>query len=220
MLLMKPSIKCETITENPITLIQDAGRTCYQSETGNAKDFIKKIMDRGHLSVIEHASATYRVICDRGVTHEIVRHRLASYSQESTRYCKYGNGCKFIIPPWIDLDPGECYWEPDDGVLTYSDGISIDINTPNDVWLDALQMSQNSYSTLLAGGWSAQQARSVLPNSLKTEIVMTMNMREWLLFFTLRTDPKAHPQMREIAFLILKDIKKKVPVIFEGVSDE
>ena len=111
MILVKPSFEIVTITENPLQLIERAGRTCYKSESDITRDsavkFIERILKRGHESVIEHASMTVRIICDRGVTHEIVRHRLCGYSQESTRYCNYKGGVTFIIPPWVGISPGE-----------------------------------------------------------------------------------------------------------------
>ena len=133
------------------------------------------ILKRGHESVLEHASATARFICDRGVTHEIVRHRIASYSQESTRYCDYEGGhVAFVIPPWVDVEPGEC-----------------DFSEIRDIagmeWFNHMLDAEQAYKTLREGGWRPEQARSVLPNSLKTEIVMTANLREWRHFFKLRT---------------------------------
>ena len=108
MKLVKPSIEFLWMTDEPLfTLrfrtIEQAGRTCYKSEdkitNDSAEHFVRRIMKMSHLAMIEHASASYRVICDRGVTHEIVRHRLFSYAQESTRYCNYKSGVTFIIPP-------------------------------------------------------------------------------------------------------------------------
>ena len=186
--------------------IELAGRTSYKSEDHitnySAEEFVKMIMSRGHLSVIEHQFITVRVICDRGVSHEIVRHRLASYTQESTRYCNYTKG-KFgneitVIKP--------CFWNENDEKYL--------------IWKQTIEQTELSYNKLIQLGASPQEARSILPNSLKTEIVITMNLREWLHFFTLRTSEVAHPQMREIAIPILKEFQKKIPVIFDGFDIE
>jgi thymidylate synthase (FAD) len=185
--------------------LEKAGRTAYKSEDKITEDssykFVERIMTREHLSVIEHSFITVRVICDRGVSHEIVRHRLASYTQESTRYCNYTQG-KFgneiaVIKP--------CFW--DENSEEYK------------IWSETVKYIENSYNKLIALGTTPQEARSVLPSSLKTEIVITMNLREWLHFFRLRTSPNAHPQMREIAVPLLKEFRKRIPVIFEGVRD-
>ena len=184
--------------------IEKAGRTAYKSEDKITKDssfkFLKMLIQRGHFSVIEHFSITVRVICDRGVTHEIVRHRLASYTQESTRYCNYSKG-KFgneltIIKP--------CFWQEDDEKYK--------------IWKSTIEYVEESYKKLIKKGASPQEARSILPNSLKTEIVMTMNLREWRHFFELRTSDAAHPQMREIAAPLLKEFQKNIPIIFDNVQ--
>lgn len=182
--------------------IELAGRTAYKSEDkitqDSAKDFVKMILSRGHESVLEHQFVTVRVICDRGVSHEIVRHRLASYTQESTRYCnytkgKFGNELTTIKPCFFE---GEKY----------------------EIWRNAMEDAETHYNNLIKAGATPQEARSVLPNSLKTEIVITMNLREWRHFFTLRTSKAAHPQMREIAIPMLKEFKKLIPVIFEDIE--
>ena len=156
-------------------------------------------MNREHLSVIEHSFITVRVICDRGVSHEIVRHRLASYTQESTRYCNYSKG-KFgneitVIKP--------CFWD--------------ESSEEHRIWLETINYIEDSYNKLIALGAKPQEARSILPNSLKTEIVITMNLREWYHFFKLRTNTTAHPQMREIAMPLLKEFQKRIPIIFDGI---
>ncbi|MBR5743394.1 MAG: FAD-dependent thymidylate synthase [Clostridia bacterium] len=186
--------------------IERAGRTCYKSEgrigDGTAEKFIASIVSRGHESVLEHASVTARLICDRGVTHEIVRHRIAAYSQESTRYCNY-SGDKFgseitVIRPF--------FWNDDPGKFA--------------VWREAMEAAEKAYNALIAMGATPQEARSVLPNSLKTELVMTMDLREWRHFLKLRTSPAAHPQMREIALPILKEFKRQLPVLFSDIEAE
>lgn len=192
-----------------IQRIEQAGRVCYKSEEkgtpGSANKFVAGLIKSGHESVIEHEKVTVKIICDRGISHEIVRHRLASYSQESTRYCDYSGGVTFVIPPWVDFEPGE---------YDYAKGIF----NKDDIWFNTMTYAEESYKALIAYGWSPQQARSVLPNSLKTEIVMTCNLREWRLFFKLRTSTKAHPQMREIAIPMLVKFKELIPVIFDDIE--
>lgn len=178
-----------------------AGRVCYKSEEritpDSAAGFIDRILRSGHESVLEHEKLTVRLICDRGVTHELVRHRIASYSQESTRYCNYSKD-KFqreltFIRPF--------FWESDPEKFT--------------VWKKAMESAEEAYLTLIDLGASPQEARSVLPNSLKTEIVVTMDLREWRHFFRLRTAPAAHPQMREVAMPLLEAFRQTVPVVFD-----
>ena len=161
---------------------------------------MKMISGRGHLSVIEHQSVTVRVICDRGVSHEIVRHRLASYTQESTRYCNYTKG-KFGSEITV-IEP--CFWSKDDEKYK--------------VWKKTIEQIEAGYNKLIELGATPQEARSILPNSLKTEIVITMNLREWRHFFTLRTSPAAHPQMREVAIPLLKEFQRLIPVVFDDIE--
>lgn len=206
MKIINPSVKLEDEINGQAILkkIERIGRTCYKSEGNITEDsaerFIKSIIARGHESVLEHVSISVRVICDRGVTHEIVRHRIASYSQESTRYCnysndKFGNELTFIKP---------CFFE--EGSHKY------------EIWKNSMQNVENEYMELIRAGAKPQEARSILPNSIKTEIVMTMNLREWRHFFLLRCDKAAHPQMRQVANLILNNFKVRIPVIFDDIE--
>ena len=187
--------------------IERAGRVCYKSE-GNIKNdsaekFIRGIIKRGHESVIEHATISFKIICDRGVTHELVRHRIgASYSQESTRFCdysagKFGGELTFIKP---------CFWQED------SENFKI--------WRSAMEFAERNYLALRAGGARPEEARSILPNSLKTEIFVTMNLREWRHFLKLRTAKAAHPQMREVALKIYKILVEKLPAIFDDIQPQ
>lgn len=188
--------------------LERAGRTCYKSDDKicekSAYSFLKMIIEKGHETVLEHEKITVRVICDRGVTHEIVRHRIASYSQESTRYCNYSKdkfgGQISVIKP--------CFWSGSDPVA----------NEKYLIWENAMLEAEKAYFHLLSLGATPQEARSVLPNSLKTEIVMTMNLREWRHFFRLRITPEAHPQMREIARPLLDKFKEVIPVVFDDIS--
>lgn len=189
--------------ETALNTIELAGRTCYKSENkitnGSAEEFIRNIIKRGHEAVLEHVSITVKFICDRGVSHEIVRHRIASYCQESTRYCnyskdKFGNEITVIKP---------CFYE--------------EKSTAFNKWYESCAMSEVYYFMLLNGG-KAEEARSVLPNSLKTEIVMTTNIREWRHFFKLRCSKAAHPQMRQVAMILFRQMKDKYPVFFEDID--
>lgn len=207
--LTKPSVEIIDMKDydEMVKKIEKIGRVCYKSESnisdGSAERFISNILKRGHESVIEHESVTVRMICDRGITHEIVRHRIASYSQESTRYCNYA-GDKF---------------GNEITVIDIAGGFSYDLDNENDrkkyeAWMRAMQNAENSYFEMLELGATPQEARSVLPNSLKTEIVMTMNLRSWRNFFRLRCDQHAHPQMREVANIALQIFKEKLPIFF------
>lgn len=184
--------------------IELCGRVCYKSENAiteeSAQKFIRNIIKSGHESVLEHEKITVRIICDRGVTHEIVRHRIASYSQESTRYCNYSrekfdSELSFIKP---------CFWEEEDSNFI--------------IWKNIMQECEKSYLKMIEEGATAQEARSILPNSLKTEIIVTMNLREWRHFFKLRTANRAHPQMQEISIPLLKEFQKQIPVIFDDIA--
>ncbi|CDM69369.1 thymidylate synthase, flavin-dependent [Clostridium bornimense] len=207
MKIIEPYVELESEIngEDILKTIEKVGRVCYKSEDRiteeSAKRFVESLMKRGHESVIEHVSLSVRVVCDRGVTHEIVRHRVASYAQESTRYCNYGkdkfdNELTFINP---------CFWTGDED------------KDKKDIWINTMKNIENQYLELLKIGATPEEARSILPNSLKTEIIITMNLREWRHFFKLRTSKAAHPQMRQVAFMILEVFKEKVPVIFDDI---
>lgn len=220
MKLVKPSISLVWMTTKPLRVIERAGRTCWKSDCfatdSSSEEFVSKLLLRGHHSVIEHASASYRVVCDRGVTHEFVRHRLFSYSQESTRYCNYKGGVTYIIPPWLyDQLEGLTVVESTCDFEYYVG--EFETRSPDALnWLHAMAVSEIKYQIAINNlNWSPQQARSVLPNALKTEIVVTGNLREWRHFFSLRTSKAAHPQMREIALMLLSDIASRIPILFD-----
>lgn len=189
-----------------LSLVEQAGRTCYKSEDkikdGSAEKFVGNILRRGHEAVIEHGSLTVRFTCDRGVSHEIVRHRLAAYCQESTRYCNYskegfGGEITVIAPSWAkESDPA---W---------------------DIWKKGCMTAEIAYFDLLTLGSTPQEARSVLPNSLKTEVVMTADLREWRHFLRLRTSAAAHPDMRVIATMLYDLLVKTYPVFFKDIEVE
>lgn len=187
-----------------IKYIEQCGRVCYKSEDKSTNDsaerFVQNLIKRGHESVLEHYSFSVRFVCDRGVSHEIVRHRLASYSQESTRYCNYSND-KFRSEITV-IEP--CF------LAKNSRGYEI--------WENACKQAEEAYFSLLDWGCTPQEARSVLPNSLKTEVVMTANIREWRHFLKLRTAPEAHPQMRELTVPLLLELQKEIPVLFDDIG--
>ncbi len=217
MILVKPSFKIEAINGADLLLMEKAGRTCYKSETkGDPGKFLESKIKAGHLTIIEHGSMTVRFIADRGFTHELVRHRMAVYSQESTRYCNYSGGVTFIIPPWVDIPEKDYGFDTTLEIPT--------LKTAQDTyWFDSMLGAEFAYTHLLNCGQSPQQARTVLPNSLKTEIVMTANFREWRLVFEQRalgTTGKPHPQMSELMIPLLAEVKKQVPVLFDDLIVE
>jgi len=222
--IIKPSYEILTDIDGDRILLalERAARTCYKSEDKIAAGSAKKLMQRlvhdvKHESVIEHESISVRFICDRGVTHEMVRHRLAAFSQESTRYCNYSKkGMTFILPPWVD---DFCLGEFDlNGLRELFGKINQVSYSPATAWLSAMEQATQYYDILIDAGWKPQQARSVLPNSLKTEIVMTANLREWRHVLKLRTSQAAHPQIREIMAPLLAELKSKIPVIFDDIT--
>lgn len=207
MKVINPSFEILTpITGNELKLIEAAGRTCYKSENNitdeSAKKFVAGLIKRNHEAMLEHSFLSIRFICDRGVSHELVRHRLASFAQESTRYCnysqdKFGNELTFIKPLFFDEDTNEYR-----------------------LWEHAMRVAESDYMMMLNAGRTAQEARSILPNSIKTEVVMSTNYREWRHFFKLRaaraTGP-AHPQMEEITRPLLEELKTLIPVVFDDI---
>ena len=212
MKVIKPSYEILTpISDGGIKELQHIekiGRVCYKSEDKitedgeSAKKFVGMLIKRGHEAMIEHGSISVKIICDRGVSHELVRHRIASFAQESTRYCNYGQDkfggeLTFIEP---------CFWEINSIQYSY--------------WRALMRDTESTYLNLLALGATPQEARSVLPNSLKTEITITANYREWRNIFKLRTAIAAHPQMREIMRPLLDEFKTNIPVLFDDISYE
>lgn len=211
--------------------IERAARICYKSEdkyqdqAESAKKLIKKLIANGHEAMLEHSTLSVKFICDRGVSHELVRHRLASFAQESTRYCnymqdKFGNELTFIDP---------CFFSISDvakaNVMNASpEELHIDPYFTDDMkayrcWVDACKEAEIDYLSMLVYGCSPQEARAVLPNSLKTEVVITANYREWRHILKLRTDKAAHPQMRELMVPLLKDLYERIPVIFDDIYE-
>lgn len=187
-------------------LLELAARTCYKSEDKIAQDtaesLLRRLMKTGHESVIEHISISVRIVCDRGITHELVRHRLCSFSQESTRYANYGKD-KFgkeitVIRP--------IFW-PTSHIMY-------------PIWKDQMLQAEKAYMIMLNNGAKAQEARSVLPNSLKTDIVTTANLREWKHMFKLRCGKAAHPQIRQIMLPLLAEFHSRIPIFYEELFKE
>lgn len=192
--------------------IEYIARTCYKSENSitelSAVKMVESLISRGHEAMLEHCVISVKFIVDRGVSHELVRHRMASYAQESTRYCnyskdKFGNELTFIKP---------CFWEH------FSD--NIEDNFALGEWEAAMADAEKHYFKLIENGATPEQARTVLPNSIKTEVVMTANLREWRHFFKLRalgTTGKPHPQMLEVTVPLLAEFKALIPVVFDDL---
>jgi len=195
----------EEFNPRKVKLIERFGRVCYKSEhkmnQSQGDEFVAALKDAGHDSVLEHEKVSVIIVCDRGVSHEIVRHRIASYSQESTRYCNYSKD-KFnneitVIRPFF-LEGEQCFDARAD-------------------WRTSCERAELAYFTILKLGHSPQVARSVLPTSLKTEIVVTYNMREWRHFFKVRARHNTHPQMQQIAIPLLRVFMEKLPAMFNTI---
>lgn len=187
------------VSKGILSNIEVAGRTCYKSEaaiTDNSSlAFVHKLIKNGHEAMIEFGDITVRFTTNRGVTHELVRHRLCSFAQESTRYVRYDGDMEFIKPVWWD---------------------SVTENHKHEFEL-LLMRAEQTYKSLLNSGWTPQQAREVLPNALKTEIVVKANVREWRHIFKLRGSKAAHPQMRALVLPLLEELKVTVPTVFEDI---
>lgn len=220
MKLIKPYTEILT-TINGSQILKDierVARTCYKSEDkiseddSSAREIVSKLLKRGHEAMIEFGDITVKFVCDRGVSHEIVRHRVASYAQESTRYCNYGkdNEVTFIEPCWMNLERIQ--------TDTHGEVINVDITSAEGVFIKSILKSQDAYLELLKMGWSPQQARSVLPNSLKTELNVKMNIREWRHFFKMRCSNAAHPQMQELTRPLLKQFQELIPLLFDDIT--
>ena len=190
--------------------IELCGRVCYKSEEKmseeTAERFVRGIIKQGHESVLEHVSFTIRFIVDRGVSHELVRHRIASFSQESTRYCNYGHENEITV-----IEP--LFW-----AYCIDDDSFAEAERLYQLWRMSCMVTEDTYLELLKLGRPPQEARSALPNSLKTEVIMTANLREWRHFFKLRTAKAAHPQMREVTIPLLTELQTLIPVIFDDIG--
>ena len=185
--------------------IANCARICYNSDKiGGNRAFVRTLMDDGHLSMLEHASISVKFTIDRDVSHELVRHRLASFSQESSQHVDYQHEIEFITPSWmIGVADGE--------VINSSPAV---VDTTRGAFLKALLDAEKVYRQLRESKWSKQEARAVLPNALATRIVVTANLREWMRIFKLRTTKQAHPQMQRIMIPLQVEFTEKLPIIF------
>jgi len=209
-----------SLSDQLLETIEKAGRTCYKSEnkitSDSAPKFVKMLRDRKHHAMLEFGDIIVKFITNRGVTHELVRHRLCSFAQESTRYVRYDDDIEFIRPVWCAED----MLGPFHANLTYEGlrskaGYSIQ----EALFIMSCIRSVFDYENLLENGWQPQQAREVLPNALKTEIVVKANVREWRHIFQLRRAKAAHPQMRALMVPLLFELKTKLPIIFDDIFD-
>ena len=243
MKLIKPSFEITTPIngEQILKEIERAARTCYKSEDKieyvifkdkivniltpdvgiftckSARNLIPKLIARGHEAMLEFGgSITVLFTVDRGVSHELVRHRIASFAQESTRYCNYSNdeNIVFIIPPWVNIPEG-IFNDETDGTPAF---VRDERNVGAYDWYYHMIDSEIRYKSLIDSGWSPQEARSFLPISLKTEINVSANIREWRHIFKLRTASGAHPQMREVMIPLLAEFKKQIPILFDDIN--
>ena len=198
--------------------IEKIGRVCYKSEDyitedgESARKFVAMLIRNGHEAMIEHSFLSVKFTVDRGLSHELVRHRIASFAQESTRYCnyakdKFGAECAFI-----DLEPGIIL----DNKMKKMSGEEIALVMAE--WTSAMEDAERHYMRLLELGATPQIARAVLPNSTKTEITVSANYREWRNFFKLRVPADVHPQMREVTIPLLRELKGMIPVIFDDIE--
>jgi len=200
MKLIEQSYEILDLSNNSLKMLEKAGRTCYKSEDkitdDSANNFVKKLISREHHAMLEFGDITVRFVTNRGVTHELVRHRICSFAQESTRYVKYSGDMEIIKPMW---------WEES-------------TERAREIFIQSCTDAELSYKDLLAADWSPQKAREVLPNALKTEIVMKGNFREWRHIFTLRCANAAHPQMYALMRPLLAEVQERMPIIFDDIT--
>lgn len=217
MILLKPSFEILNITRDPLRLIERAGRVCYRSEDkiadGSAERFCRMLIKNGHESVLEHAHATVEIVTSRDVTHQLVRHRLISPSQESQRYCDYSGQVRFIIPEWADIEPADEYGDID------FENVEV-MSSPEWEWLAQVFEAETGYRRLRELGKLPEQARQVLPNCTATTIVVTANFREWRHIFRLRTDSHADAEIRRVMLPLLSEMQNRVPVVFDDIGGD
>jgi thymidylate synthase (FAD) len=219
--------------EEVLKKLERIARTCYKSEgritedDSSARKLLTNIVKSGHEAMIEHYSFSVKFICSRAISHELVRHRMASFAQESQRYVNYTKdmGVTFIIPERLHdtLKPWTGYYNIIDlGVPGAFKLISEDFPDPhNSEFVKALAMAEEMYlDAIHIEGVKPQDARDVLPNATKTEVIMTANLREWRHFFNLRCDRAAHPDMRKLALNLLRQVHALIPVIFDDLYDK
>lgn len=232
MRLIKPKVEILSRIDGVqvIADITTAARTCYKSEDVRTKEkdkaLVKRLIDSKHEAMLEFSDVTVKFTTSIGITREIIRHRLSSFANESTRYCnynkdKFNSEITFIIPSYLDIPEGNyTYWDGD-WVDMNKMKIQLPADDKNTVsnWLSALNHAETTYLILSNKGWKAEQAREVLPMSTKSELCMKANLREWRHFFSLRCSTAAHPDIRVLALDLLKQMHEKVPVIFDDLYE-
>jgi thymidylate synthase (FAD) len=224
-----------------LTRVEYAARVSHRSEeetSANTEKFIRAVvLQHGDWSVVEHVSVSVEFLVDRGITHEIVRHRIASYTQESTRFVNYVKKMppSFIYPKpdvycetcadtcdnhaWFRDKYGNAIYEHRVAVGTENGGTQYRCAYDGD-WLQGIYEAESAYKRLLKKGWRPQEARSVFPNALSSKIIVTMNLRTWRHFFLMRTSKEAHPQMRQVTIPLLNEFQRIVPVLYEDIVPE
>lgn len=233
MKLIKPKVEIlDKLDEKAVIgRIATVARTCYKSESSSSEDkdkaLVKRLIDSKHDAMLEFVDVTVKFTTSIGITREIIRCRIASFANESTRYCdyskdKFNNEITFIIPSYLDIPEGNySYW---DGDWVDIDKMKIQLPADNEdavsAWLFNLNHAETTYRALKNKGWKAEQAREVLPMCTKSEINMKANLREWRHFFKLRCSKYAHPDMRALALDLLKQMHDKLPTIFEDIYQE
>jgi len=225
MQLIKQTVSEPIISLHPEITVEDSGRICYKSKPKDEEernDFIRKLIKRGHHSVIEHSCCTFKFVTSRAIANEIVRHRLASYSQESTRYCQYTGRIAFIIPFWFKHFTTGIYDEKI-GLQGLHNGFSMQEQVSYDaerLYINSCIDTEEIYKKLIAHGLKAEEARGRLSLDLATILVMTANFREWRHVFKLRCSKEAHPEIRELMSEARDIIIERHPVFFEDLVNE
>lgn len=192
--------------------IEWCGRISHRSEEAQSPDswdrFIRAVvLQHGDWSIVEHASVSVDMLVDRGITHEIVRHRLFSFTQESTRFVNYDKKmpASFIAP------------ELSDEAARAPNGEQVELSCAQQ-WRHAINTVESVYRGLIRKGVSPQIARSVFPNALASRIIVTGNLRNWRHFFLMRTSKEAHPQMRQVTIPLLLEFQEKIPILYEDIE--
>ena len=215
MKLIKQSHEILYYNPKAIEIIERCARTCYKSEDkiteNSAKKFVQMLLDKKHHAMIEFSDIIVKFITNRGVSHELVRHRLCSFAQESTRYVNYNSSdMEFIKPVWLHE--------------SYEDEKQMQQNV-NEIkakwqWAAVMSKAEQAYNELINFGWRPEQAREILPNSIKTEIIIKANIREWRHILTLRTSKQSHPQMRALMIPLVKELQSLIPIVFDDIKGE